>query len=335
MTTMLKKLLLTVLFVVPAFASAAQPLDKEVERFIREVAARHHFKAPALRKTLREARFQPSIIRAITTPATIRPWTEYYPPFLTTSRIEGGVQFWRDHEAGLARAEREFGVAPEIIVATIGVETFYGRNTGRYRVLDALVTLAFDYPRRAEFFRGELEQYLLLARESGFDPLSLKGSYAGAMGLGQFIPSSYRRYAVDFDGDGRIDLWQASDAIGSAANYYREYGWQHGAPVVLRAGAFDNTQQFLQREIKPQTTLAEFQSALVTVRETLPAGTLATLFTLEAEDGLQYWLGLNNFYVITRYNRSVFYAMTVHLLGQEILRRRTESTIENDASDPQ
>ncbi|MBC7945446.1 MAG: lytic murein transglycosylase B, partial [Burkholderiales bacterium] len=270
-----------------------------------------------------------------TTPATTRPWSEYYPPFLTASRIEGGAQFWDDHAAELARAERDFGVAPEIIVATIGVETLYGKNTGRYRVLDALATLAFDYPRRGEFFRSELEQYLLLARETGFDPLTLKGSYAGAMGLGQFIPRSYRRYAIDFDGDGQINLWHPADAIGSVANYYRDYGWQHGAPVVLRAGAFDNYQQFLQREIKPQTTLAEFQSALVTVREPLPADTLATLFTLEADDGLQYWLGLNNFYVITRYNRSVFYAMTVHLLSQEILRRSTEPMVESNGDRPQ
>lgn len=329
MPTLKKLLLVSILLglataaIAIAAAAPTGPLSKEAEKFVRQMASRHGFNAAALRKTLREARFQPDIIKVMTTPATARPWVDYYPIFLTPRRIEGGAQFWRDNADALARAERQYGVPAEIIVATIGIETLYGKNTGRHRMLDALTTLAFDYPRRAGFFRGELEEYLLLTREDLFDPLALKGSYAGAMGLPQFIPSSYRRYAIDFDGDGRIDLWQAADAIGSVANYYRQYGWQNGAPVVLRAGAFgDDYEKFLQPDIKPQTTLDEFRRALVTVREEIPGDTPASLFTLEAEDGRQYWLGLNNFYVITRYNRSIFYAMTVYRLGQEVLRLR-------------
>lgn len=308
-----------------ASCAKAGPLREDVERFVIEMANKHGFERTALRALFRKARFQPAIAKVMTTPATTRPWTEYFPVFLTSRRVNAGVRFWDENEAMLARATKEYGVPPEIIVATIGVETFFGRNVGSHRMIDALSTLAFDYPRRADFFRKELEEYLLLTRANGFDPSKLKGSYAGAMGIAQFIPSSYRRYAVDYDGDGIRDLWQPADAIGSVANYYREYGWRADEMIVARAGVIGDTwRQFVRADIKPQTTLAEFRNALVTVREPLAGDLAATLFTLEAEEGTQYWLGLHNFYAITRYNRSIFYAMTVFQLSQAIVSARRQ-----------
>lgn len=306
-----------------AAAAEAAPLREAVEAFIEEMARKHAFERAELRGILREARFRPEIIRAISAPATARPWHEFRDRLIDEARIAGGVRFWAQHAPALERASREYGVAPEIIVATIGIETLYGRHTGSFRVLDALATLAFDYPPRAGFFRGELEELLLLARETGLSPSELKGSYAGAIGIPQFLPSSYRRYAVDFDGDGRIDLVNSvEDAIGSVANYYRAFGWQQGAPVAVRAVAGESeTESILAAGITPRYTVAELRERRVLPIDPVEEGARVALLRLELEHGPQYWLGLQNFYVITRYNRSVNYAMAVRELAQEIRAR--------------
>jgi membrane-bound lytic murein transglycosylase B len=235
------------------------------------------------------------------------------------ARINGGVAFWHEHSALLARAREHYGVPEEIIVATIGIETLYGRNTGSFRVLEALTTLAFNYPPRAELFRGELEAYLLMVREDGLDPMRTRGSYAGAMGIPQFLPSSFRRYAVDFDADGRRDLMNVADAIGSVANYYREFGWQPGGTVLVpvTVGATD-TEALISAGIKPHLRVAELRRLGVTPDTPVDESADAALFTAETETGPRYWLGLNNFYVITRYNRSVNYALAVHELAREL-----------------
>lgn len=304
-----------------------RPLRPEVESFIEEMAHKHRFNRQALRRVFRQAQPRPAVIRAISTPGTARPWHEFRMLYLDERRIAGGIEFWRQNAATLARAQREYGVPEEIIVATIGVETFYGRNIGSFKVLEALSMLAFDYPPRAALFRAELEEFLLLIRETGFDVSGIRGSYAGAMGIPQFLPSSYRKYAIDFDGDGRPDLWRSpADAIGSVANYYRAFGWQYGATIAVQAETAGNeVDGVLADGIKPHASIAELRRRgivpLAPVEEEAPAA----LVMVEAESGPQYWLGLQNFYVITRYNRSVNYALVVDELARE-LRSRVQET---------
>jgi membrane-bound lytic murein transglycosylase B len=273
------------------------------------------------------AQRQESILTAIARPAEkSKPWYEYREIFLNDKRLEQGVEFYREHRATLERAERETGVPAEIIVAIIGVETYYGRNAGSYRVIDALSTLAFDYPPRSEFFTGELKSYLILTRDQGFDPLALKGSYAGAMGYGQFMPSSYLGYAVDFDGDGVEDIWNNPvDAIGSVANYFKGHGWRKGETVVV--GATANGQLpadwFVQgrKNLEPAHTVAEFAKAGLKPTAPVDPEAMATAMKFELKDGYEYWLGLHNFYVITRYNHSAMYAMSVYELSRRIAAR--------------
>lgn len=307
----------------PAHAgkSGNSPLARpEVQTFIAEMAERHGFEPGKLQDILADARFQSSIIRAITTPGTARPWHEFRANFVNAQRIGGGLGFWDENEAALARAEEEYGVPAEIIVAVIGVETLYGSRMGNHRVLDALYTLAFDYPQRADYFRGELEQFLLFVRDSGYDPGGPKGSYAGAMGIPQFMPSSLRRYAVDFDGDGRIDLWQdPADSIGSVAQYLHAFGWQPGEPEMARAEVTGGEVESLVAEgVKPQRTVEDLEAAGVVPLEPLPWDRKAALIRLEGADGPEYWMVLDNFYVITRYNRSQNYATAVYQLAEEI-----------------
>jgi membrane-bound lytic murein transglycosylase B len=304
-----------------ASPAVAQPsLRPEIESFIDEMAAKHAFDRRSLRRLFRKAQPRPGVIRAISAPGTARPWYEFRALYLDQKRIAGGIEFWRRNTATLARAHREYGVPEEIIVATIGVETFYGRNIGRFRVLEALSMLAFDYPPRASLFRTELEEFLLLTRETGFDALEARGSYAGAMGIPQFLPSSYRKYAIDFDDDGHPDLWRsAADAIGSVANYYRMFGWQAGAPIVVQAQASgDEVESVLADGIKPHTRIAELRRRGIAPLAPVDEEAMATLVRVEAESGPQYWLGLQNFYVITRYNRSVNYALVVYELAREL-----------------
>lgn len=307
-------------------AEAAQSRP-EIEIFIGEMVSRHGFKQAELETIFGTAQFQPAIINAISRPATSRPWHEYRPLFVNSRRIAGGVDFWKSHAATLERARKEFGIPEEIITAVIGVETTYGVQTGRHRVLDALTTLAFDYPKRAEFFRGELEQYLLLGRERDADVLNMKGSYAGAIGIPQFMPSSYRRYALDFDGDGRADLsGSMADAIGSVANYLKSFGWETGEAVVVPALVNgENYREALFAGRKPTYTMEEIRKWGVIPRADMSGDLQATLVELVNEGGNEYWLGFNNFFVITRYNRSIHYAMSVFQLAEEIRAARNSN----------
>ena len=305
----------------------ASELRPEIEEFITEVAERHGFLQAELENILRTAQFQPKIIDAISQPATSKPWYEFRLLLVTPKRIAGGVTFWNTHAEALERARREYGIPEEIIVAVIGVETFYGAQTGRHRVLDALTTLAFDYPRRARFFRDELEQYLLLQREKSVDVFSTKGSYAGAIGIPQFMPSSYRKYAVDFDNDGKIDLsGSTADAIGSVANYLKSYGWE--AEQAVAVPALVNSEKYQEALFNgnwPTYTVADVRTLGVAPRVGIPGNPYASVIELQTQDGNEYWLGFNNFYVITRYNRSVNYAMSVLELAQEIRLARSSA----------
>lgn len=302
-----------------ATAIAVQPRP-EIEAFIGEMVERHGFKQAELESIFGVAQFQPAIIKAISQPATSRPWYEYRPVFINPRRIAGGVIFWNSHATILERARKEFGIPEEIIAAVIGVETNYGTQTGKHLVLDALTTLAFDYPKRAGFFRDELEQYLLLGRERGADILNIRGSYAGASGIPQFMPSSYRRYAVDFDGDGKVDLsGSTADAIGSVANYLKSFGWETGQTIAIPALVNgENYHEALFVGSKPLYTVKEMRKLGITSREDIPRDRPATLVELANTGGNEYWLGFNNFFVITRYNRSVHYAMSVLQLAEEI-----------------
>jgi membrane-bound lytic murein transglycosylase B len=257
-------------------------------------------------------------------PAEAKPWHEYRSIFLTEPRIAGGAAFWAEHAATLERAESAYGIAAKYIVAIIGVETFYGRHEGKTRVLDSLATLAFRYPRRQEFFARELEQFILLTREEGLDARSLKGSYAGAMGIPQFIASSYRAYAVDFDGDRVRDLIGSPvDAIGSVANYLGEHGWRRHEEVVFPvrvSGA--GYRSLLAKGLEPKTTLrAMAEQGVIIDADGADASRLGALVELDLRDGHEYWVGLKNFYAITRYNRSELYAMAVAQLAESIEQR--------------
>lgn len=316
--------------VLACLSSAAQSdiNRQELGGFIDEMVAKHNFERAELSTLFEGIELRQSIIDAITRPAEGLPWHKYRAIFLTPARIEGGAQFWKTHADTLVRAEQVYGVPAEIIVAIIGVETNYGKNTGSYRVIDALATLAFNYPKRAEFFRSELEQYLLLTEEENVDPLAIKGSYAGAMGLPQFISSSYRHYAVDFDNDGQRDLWNnTSDAIGSVANYLSEHGWQRGVgiafPVEVSSG---NPSELADQGLKPELSLGQLKNAGVDISSDVLDSRLGTLLELEAVAGMEYWVGLHNFYMITRYNHSSLYAMAVYQLSQEIKEAMASST---------
>ena len=274
-------------------------LRPEIEAFIGEMEKKHGYAPLALRQLFQQVQVRPSILRAMSAPGTARPWFEYRRRIVEPSRIENGVRFWIENARALERASRDFGVPEELIVATIGVETLYGRNMGTFKVLDALATLAFEYPPRAELFRGELEEYLLLARETGMDAAIVRGSYAGAIGIPQFLPSSYRKYAVDFDGDGRRDLvGSATDAIGSVANYYRTFGWKSGAPVVVTAEAGDaELGDLLTAGIKPHTKIDDLRKRGLKIDGPVDGEAQATLFHLQTEAGPQLTLGLDNFYI--------------------------------------
>lgn len=301
---------------------AADYLEQvEVQQFITELVERHDFSRPGLETLFSQVQRQQRVIDLISKPAEKRlEWFEYRRIFLDQERILQGVQFWRAHAAELARAESQFGVEPPMVVAIIGIETRYGRNTGTTPVLDALTTLAFDYPPRSKFFRQELLNYLLLAREEGKDPRSIKGSYAGAMGYGQFMPSSYRSYAVDFDGDGKRDIWNnRSDAIGSVASYFNRHGWQHNAPVVMTAlPSAENLTVALNDTKKPTLSVAQLAAQGVRGRQWVEPERKAVALRLLGDAGPEYWLAFDNFYVITRYNQSQLYAMAAHQLSEAI-----------------
>jgi len=296
--------------------------NADVQMFIDEMVERHQFQRDQLVELFDQASKRNDILEAIARPAEkTKPWYEYRKIFLKPERINGGVEFWQDNADILERAAAHFEVDPAIIVAIIGVETRYGKHTGSYRVIDALSTLAFAYPPRSKFFRSELEQFLILTREEDVNVRDVKGSYAGAMGYGQFIPSSYRNYAVDFSGDGKRNLWNdLEDIIGSVANYFHRHGWKAQQSVAARVSKgrpLDNFQ--VSEKLKPgKTTAGDFGAKGVMTTPALPADLPVELLELEQSNGPEYWLTGNNFYVITRYNRSPLYAMAVLQLSEAI-----------------
>lgn len=328
----MKKRLLVVATVFLVSVSCAQAVDDmvyvdvdrpDVAAFIDEMVEQHDFDRDALRDVLSQAQIKASIIKKISTPAErTLTWGEYRKIFLTRERINAGASFWRENREMLERISRESGVSVEMIVAIIGVETYYGRITGRDRVIDALVTLAFDYPPRAEFFRKELTQFLVLAREEEIDATVPMGSYAGAMGRPQFMPSSFRAYAVDATGDGKRDIWNNwADVAGSVANYFVEHGWRKGDDVVAQATLGSNWNGPAPKPrntLKASETVGSLGQKGVLFATELGAASKAQLLSYEGAEGMEYWVGFHNFFVITKYNRSVMYALAAFQLGQEI-----------------
>jgi len=308
--------------VLPAASAAAQyQHTSEGQAFIRTMVDDFGFEAGRVERLLSEAQRKQAILDAISRPAekTLE-WHSYRKIFIRPDRIAQGREFMTTHADSLALAEEMYGVPPEIVAAIIGVETWYGRYLGNYRVLDALATLAFDYPPRSRFFRSELAQYLLMTREQGLDPTALKGSYAGAMGYGQFISSSYRHYAVDFDDDGVTDILDNPvDAIGSVANYFREHRWQPGEPVADRLDAdLPDSSPLLTNGLKPSLQVVDYRKAGLPVPQPVSDNLPARALRLEAENEHELWLTYRNFYVITRYNHSHLYAMAVHQLAEAL-----------------
>ncbi len=292
----------------------------DVQAFIAEMGRKHGFNTDALHQLFTAVNFQDAILSAIARPYEAKPWYAYKKLFLTDARIQGGIEFKQRNAQALANAENKYGVSPEIITAIIGVESSYGKRPGNYRVIDALSTLGFDYPKRGEFFRGELEQFLLLCRDEGMDPLKPTGSYAGAMGMPQFMPSSFRRLAADGDSDGRRDIWSnPADAIASVARYFAANGWQNGAPIAVSAKLEGVVSQGLaSKSLKPDHALAQFLEMGVVPEEPVNGSPRAALVKLEEENGPAYWLGFQNLYAITRYNHSPLYAVAAYELSKRI-----------------
>ena len=293
----------------------------EVVAYIDGLVAEHGFDRGWLVNIFASATKSDDVVRKISKPAEkALAWYEYRAIFLTDMRIESGIEFWRRNHGALDKAQRRYGVASEIVVAIIGVESSYGRYLGSHRVIDSLATLAFDYPRRAKFFKSELTEFLLLVREEGKDPFQPMGSYAGAMGFGQFISSSYRNFAVDFDGDGQRDIWtNETDAIGSVANYFARHGWRGQSPTAVRVEIRDpKVLELAGSDLELAHTVGKLRSSGAVVPATVRDDEKAALFTMELAQGSEYWLALHDFYVITRYNRSELYALAVLQLSEAI-----------------
>jgi membrane-bound lytic murein transglycosylase B len=311
-----------------AAAGGASALDThraDVAGFIDRMVARDAYDPRTLRRILGAARLEPSIVAAMERPAEkALPWYRYRPIFVNERRIQEGVDFWVAHRRALHRASERTGVAPQYLVAILGVETYYGRLTGGYRVIDALATLAFDYPPRAAFFRRQLEQFLLLARDHDFDPLAVKGSYAGAMGAPQFMPSSYRRFGIDATVDGRVDLWSDwPDVFESVGYYLRENGWIAGGPVLrdVVVGSAVAATAPRATTLGPSTTVGALRAAGVRITDAPGADSRAWLVAAPQPQGLTWRVGFENFHAITRYNRSPLYAMAVHDLAVALRQR--------------
>lgn len=320
---------LMLLLAIPVIAAPSDDYTKrpEVIQFIDDISQKHNIDKTWLIEQLSQANYQPSVIKAIL-PGTksTRSWKRYQAIMVNPTRIQQGLAFWKEHSDTLARAENQFGVPAKYIVAIIGVETAYGITMGNYRLIDALTTLAFDYPRRAEFFQKELEAFFVLSKEQGWDPLTIKGSYAGAIGLPQFMPSSYREFAVDFDNDGKVRLFDSpADAIGSVANYLKVKGWQTGGPVaepVQFKTALPNTEKWQNPTILPNLRAMQMEVFLPIWSNGEPQYPFALILLDSPDTPNEYWLGFQNFYVITRYNQSSFYAMSVFQLGNAIAEKR-------------
>lgn len=305
--------------------------NPNAQQFIDKMVNKHGFDRQQLQEILSQAKRLDSVLRLMDNQApttSVKPpsgpngaWLRYRKKFITPDNVQNGVVFWNQYEDTLNRAWQVYGVPPEIIVGIIGVETRWGRVMGKTRILDALATLSFNYPRRAEYFSGELETFLLMARDEQDDPLNLKGSFAGAMGYGQFMPSSYKQYAVDFSGDGHINLWDPVDAIGSVANYFKAHGWVKGDQVAVMA---NGQAPGLPNGFKTKYSISQLAAAGLTPQQPLGNHQQASLLRLDVGTGYQYWYGLPNFYTITRYNHSTHYAMAVWQLGQAVALARVQ-----------
>ncbi|NLJ93575.1 MAG: lytic murein transglycosylase B [Aeromonadales bacterium] len=303
-----------------ASSVSAIEADADQPQWLEQLSEKFSLSNTELEAAVEQAEYQQGIIDAMTRPAEAKPWSAYRPIFLTEKRLNQGVEFWQEHEELLEKAQQELQVPPQIITAIIGVETFYGTHMGAHKVLDALYTLGFHYPPRGEFFRSEFANYLVLAKEQDWELTEQKGSYAGAMGMGQFIPSSYRHYAVDFDGDGERNLFDATDAIGSVANYFHEHHWQLDEDVAYPATVTDTekAQALLSEERQLTHSWAELAAAGIIVEDELAADTPVKLIELAGAKGPEYWVVRHNFYVITRYNHSPLYAMAVYQLSEQL-----------------
>ncbi|EFF0511329.1 lytic murein transglycosylase B [Escherichia coli] len=305
--------------------------NPNAQQFIDKMVNKHGFDRQQLQEILSQAKRLDSVLRLMDNQApttSVKPpsgpngaWLRYRKKFITPDNVQNGVVFWNQYEDALNRAWQVYGVPPEIIVGIIGVETRWGRVMGKTRILDALATLSFNYPRRAEYFSGELETFLLMARDEQDDPLNLKGSFAGAMGYGQFMPSSYKQYAVDFSGDGHINLWDPVDASGSVANYFKAHGWVKGDQVAVMA---NGQAPGLPNGFKTRYSISQLAAAGLTPQQPLGNHQQASLLRLDVGTGYQYWYGLPNFYTITRYNHSTHYAMAVWQLGQAVALARVQ-----------
>lgn len=311
------------LFTLPSARAFESPA---IPGFIDEMVAKHQFRRDELTRAFELAQYQQAAIDAMTSPSTLKPWVDYRANFVNDARIAEGLKFWKHNAEALGRAEERYGVPQEIIVALLGVETFYGQQAGNFRAMDALATLAFNYAPRADFFRNELEQYLLLAREQQFNLLAIRGSYAGALGFPQFMPSSYRKYAVDFNNNGRADLLnERTDAIGSAANYLRQFGWAPGEPVALRAKV---SEEACAGEARTPRSLVDWAAIGITPQQPYGSDKPARLLDFTVKDGKEFWLAFGNFDVIMTYNNSGFYAMSVLQLA-EALREARKAKLKN------
>lgn len=339
MKTVMKRvnagLVMAVVSLLPAMAAGQYDKTPAGREFIAEMAQQYGFEPGRVEALLAAAQRRESILESISRPAekTLE-WHQYRKIFMRQERIDQGVEFLEAHREAFERAEKEYGVPASVIAAIIGVETWYGTYKGKYRVLDALATLAFDYPPRSRFFRSELAQYLLMTREQGFDPRELTGSYAGAMGYGQFISSSYRHYAIDFDDDGVADILNNPvDAIGSVANYFRAHHWKPGQPVAEPVeNRLPADSPLLTRELKPSLKIRDYQEAGLEPEAGLAGDASARAILLMGEDGPELWLTYHNFYVITRYNHSHLYAMAVHQLAGALENRASQLEEQDEVS---
>jgi membrane-bound lytic murein transglycosylase B len=331
---------LAVASLVLSSTAAAQAVDAAARgAFIDKMVGTHGFDRAELTKLIDAAKIDKTILDTMARPAErVVPWFEYRNIFMTEERIAAGVRFWTEHAATLEQVAERYGVAPEMIVAIVGIETYFGTRMGKYRVLDALATLGFAYPPRAAFFRSELESFLLMTRDEKMDPTVPLGSYAGAMGAGQFIPSSYRAYAVDADADGKRDLWTDwDDVFGSVANYFAKHGWRTGEPVMdpaTRQARFEGPEPGNGLDLRDTVGSLTEQGYVFTTTQplTAPAGA----YSFEAQGGgSEYWVGYHNFHVVTRYNRSTKYALAAHQLSQAIRSRYFAAVASNDGSGAQ
>jgi len=325
MTTTLKQVLFALTlasFLQGSLFAADKKLHLTQEQFVTKMVTEHQFNKTDLEQLLSKAKKKDNILKAInrTAEGTFT-WGRYRKIFLKQPRINGGIKFWKENIEALNEAEKIYGVPPEIIVAILGVETNYGGNTGGFRIIDALYTLGLHFPRRSKFFISELEHFLLLTRDQKIDPLFPTGSYAGAMGKPQFMPSSYRKLAIDFDGDNKADIWKNNrDVIGSVANYFKKNGWTRSGKIAYQLENVDKDQlHFVTSKMKPKHLISDLRKSGINIDEVITDETKTSFLELTINDSKEYWLGLHNFYVISRYNPRVLYTMAVYQLSQEIL----------------